>query len=222
MLRNTSIPISDDAAWKGIVEQHRAAIVDAKTKAAFDSVATMLAEMAPSPLAPLSDRTLITPPNAINASFSVRTVDGQPHWVFKDILPGGAAARAGIRAGDVLFSAGGKPVNPSLSGGATPGFEMHQNIQVVILRGDPPVELTVSLETPIPKYKDNPYSEPTALTTAIQAGNISYLRVSLFPGAIGIDFANELDSIFAGRFKNAERLIIDMRGNRAEALELSR
>ena len=37
--------------------------------------------------------------------------------------------------------------------------------------------------------------------------------MSLFPGAIGIDFANELDSIFAGRFKNADRLIIDMRGN---------
>jgi len=37
--------------------------------------------------------------------------------------------------------------------------------------------------------------------------------VSLFPGAIGIDFANEVDAIFAGRFKNADRLIIDVRGN---------
>jgi len=37
--------------------------------------------------------------------------------------------------------------------------------------------------------------------------------VSLFPGKIGIDFANELDSIFNGKFANAERLIIDLRGN---------
>jgi hypothetical protein len=44
-------------------------------------------------------------------------------------------------------------------------------------------------------------------------GNVAYLRVRLFPGAIGIDFANELDAIFGGRFKNAERLVIDMRGN---------
>ena len=73
--------------------------------------------------------------------------------------------------------------------------------------------MTISLETSAPKYKDNPYSEPTALATGTQTGNISYLRVSLFPGAIGIDFANELDSIFTGRFKNADRLIIDMRGN---------
>jgi len=78
----------------------------------------MLAEMAPSPLALLSDRTLITPPNAINASFSVWTVDGQLHWVFKDVLPGGVAARAGIKAGDVLLSVGGKPVNPFPSDGA--------------------------------------------------------------------------------------------------------
>ena len=80
---------------------------------------------------------------------------------------------------------------------------MQQSFQVVVLRGDPPEELTVSLQTPVPKYKDNPYSEPTALATGTQSGNIYYLRVSLFPGAIGIDFANELDSIFAGRFKNA-------------------
>jgi carboxyl-terminal processing protease len=35
--------------------------------------------------------------------------------------------------------------------------------------------------------------------------------VSLFPGAIGIDFANELDAIFGGRLKNVERLMIDLR-----------
>ena len=103
------------------MEQHRNSIVEADSEGGFEkAVATMLAEMAPSPLALLSDRTLITPPNAINASFSVRTIDGQPHWVFKDVLPGGVAARAGIKAGDVLLSVGGKPVNPSLSDGAQP------------------------------------------------------------------------------------------------------
>jgi C-terminal processing protease CtpA/Prc len=208
-------PNFDDAAWNGIVEQHRRTIVDAETEEAFEnSAATMLAEMAPSPLALLSDRTLITPPNAINASFSVRTIDGQPHWIFKDVLPGGVSARAGIRAGDVLLSIGGKPVRPPHSDGATtPSFEMQQEFSVAVLRGDPPDELNLALKTATPKYKDNPYSEPAALTTGTQTGNVAYLRVSLFPGAIGIDFVNELDSIFAGRFKNADRLIIDMRGN---------
>jgi carboxyl-terminal processing protease len=207
-------PKFDEAVWYSIVEHHRSSVLEASSDQAFEkAVATMLAEMPPSPLALLSDRTLIAPPNAINASFSVRTVEGEPHWVFKDVLPGGVAARAGIKAGDVLLSIGGRRVYPSVSDGAAPNFEMQQSFAVVILRGDPQDELTVTLQTATPKYKDNPYSEPTALSTGSQTGNIAYLRVSLFPGAIGIDFANELDAIFAGRFKNADRLIIDMRGN---------
>ena len=209
-------PNFDEAMWNRIVENHRRTVVEAQSEAAFErAVAAMLAEMAPSPLALLSDRTLIAPPNAINASFSVRTIDGEPYWVFKDVLPGGVAASAGIRAGDILVAIGGEPLRPSLSDGApaAPSFEMQHEFSIDVLRGDPPEALRLALKTAAPKYKDNPYSEPTALTTGAQTGNIAYLRVSLFPGAIGIDFANELDAIFAGRFKNANRLIIDMRGN---------
>ena len=205
-------PKFDEAAWNRIVDHHRGPILDANDNQAFErAVATMLAELPPSPLALLSERTLITPPNAINASFSIRTVDGQPHWVFKDVLPGGVAAKAGVMAGDILLAVDGKPVRPSVSDGATPSFEMEHTFSIVIIRADQ--ELTLTLETATPKYKDNPYSEPKALATGSQTGNVAYLRVSLFPGAIGIDFANELDAIFTGRFKNAERLVIDMRGN---------
>lgn len=209
-------PNFDETVWKGIVESHRKAAVEAQTETAFEgAIAAMLAEMAPSPLALLSNRTLITPPNAINASFSVRTIDGEPQWVFKDILPGGVAARAGVKAGDVLVAIGGEPMRPSLSDGSTaaPSFEMQHEFSVDVVRGDPPQRLRLGFKTATPKYKDNPYSEPDALTAGAQTNNTAYLRVSLFPGAIGIDFANELDSIFAGRFKNADRLIIDMRGN---------
>lgn len=205
-------PKFDDRVWAVIVDQHRKSVIDAETVPAFErAVAIMLAEMAPTPLGLLSQRTLIAPPNAINASFSIRTIDGEPYWVFKDVLPGGVAARAGIKAGDVLLSISGEPVRPSLSDGAAPHFEMQREFPVTLLRRDE--ELTVRLKTAAPKHKDNPYSEPAALTTGSQTNNVSYLRVSMFPGAIGIDFANELDRIFTGRFKNAGRLIIDMRGN---------
>jgi len=207
-------PNFDETEWNNIVEQHRRFILEAEGSPSFErAIATMLAELPPSPLALLSDRTLIAPPSAINASFSVRTIGDQPHWIFKDLLPGGVAARAGVKAGDVLVSIDGETVHPSISDGFSPHFEMRQEIPIVVLRGDPGEELSLTLHTAIPKYKDNPYSEPAALTTGTRTGNIAYLRVSMFPGAIGIDFANELDAIFAGRFKNAERLIIDMRGN---------
>src|SRR5579859_8085045 len=109
-------PNFDNATWDRVVEDHRKAIVKAEGERAFErAVAAMLAEMAPSPLALLSERTLIAPPNPINASFSVRTIDGEPYWVFKDILPGGVAAQAGVKAGDVLLAIGTEPVRPSLS-----------------------------------------------------------------------------------------------------------
>lgn len=209
-------PNFDETFWNRILENHRESVVEAQSEAAFErAVSAMLAEIAPSPLALLSGRTLIAPPNAINASFSVRTIEGEQYWVFKDVLPGGVAARAGIRAGDVLLAVGGIPTRPSLSDGAlpAPSFEMQHEFSIDLLRGDPPEELRLAFKTATPKYKDNPYSEPSALTAGSKTGNIAYLRVSLFPGAIGIDFANELDSIFAGRLKNADRLIIDMRGN---------
>ena len=207
-------PAFNEAAWNAIVERHRGTVVDANTTLAFENaIAAMLAELSPRTLGLLSDHTPITPRNAINASFSVHAVSGSPRWVFQDVLPGGVAARAGIKPGDVLLSAGDKPLQPSPSNGHTPAFEMHQQIPVVISRGNPPKEMTLTLETATPKYKDNPYSEPTALSAGSQAGEIAYLRVSLFPGKIGIDFANELDSIFGGRFQNADRLIVDLRGN---------
>jgi carboxyl-terminal processing protease len=207
-------PNFDETGWSTIVDQHRQFVVEAENGPSFEkAVATMLAELPPSPLALLSDRTLIAPPNAINASFSVRTINDQPYWVFKDVLPDGVAARAGVKAGDVLISIRGEAVYPSVSDGFSPNFEMQQEIPIVILRGDPAEELGLVLQTAVPKYKDNPYSEPAALTTGTRTGNIAYLRVSMFPGAIGIDFANELDAIFGGRFKNADRLIVDMRGN---------
>jgi len=207
-------PAFNEAAWNATVERHRGTVVDANTTLAFENaIAAMLSELSPRTLGLLSDHTPITPRNAINASFSVHAVSGSPHWVFQDVLPGGVAARAGIKPGDVLLSAGDKPLQPSPSNGHTPAFEMHQQIPVVISRGNPPKEMTLTLETATPKYKDNPYSEPTALSAGSQAGEIAYLRVSLFPGKIGIDFANELDFIFGGRFQNADRLIVDLRGN---------
>jgi carboxyl-terminal processing protease len=207
-------PSFDNAAWQTIVNKNRAAILDASSTPAFEAaIGKMLAELSRTSLGLLSDHTPITPRNAINASFSVQQVSGELRWVFQDVLPGGVAARAGARPGDLLLIAAGKSIYPTAQDSPEPLFEMHQNISIVVSRGAPPKEISLTLETPTPKYKDNPYSEPHALTVGSQAGDVAYLKVSLFPGKIGIDFANELDSIFRGRFQSADRLIIDLRGN---------
>jgi hypothetical protein len=77
-------PNFDETLWNRVVENNRKVVLDAESDTAFErAVARMLVEMAPNPLALLLDRALIAPPNAINASFSVRTIDGETHRVFK-------------------------------------------------------------------------------------------------------------------------------------------
>ena len=207
-------PAFNEAAWQEIVRRNRTAIVAAHDTVGFEeAVSKMLTELSPRTLGLLSDHAPITPRNAINASFAVEPVGSELRWVFQDVLPGGVAARAGLRPGDVLLSADGKPFQPATSDAAGPSFEMHRSIAILVSRGTPPEEVATTLETATPRYKDNPYSEPAALTAKFLPNGIAYLKVSLFPGKIGIDFAKELDSIFSGKFANAERLIIDLRGN---------
>jgi len=207
-------PAFDKAAWNAIVSRHRSTIVESGNTEAFEkAVGAMLAELSPKTLGLLSDRTPINPRNAINASFSIQTISKALRWVFQDVLPGGVAARAGVRPGDVLLTAAGKSMTPPAASAAEPPFEMHHTIPITLARGTPVKEVSLVLKTGTPKYKDNPYSDLTALTAGSQGNGISYLKVSLFPGKIGIDFANELDSIFRGRFASADRLIVDLRGN---------
>ncbi len=207
-------PAFNEATWQEIVRRNRTAIVAAHDTVGFEeAVSKMLTELSPRTLGLLSDHAPITPRNAINASFAVETVGSELRWVFQDVLPGGIAARAGLRPGDVLLSAAGKRLQPTPPDAAEPSFEMQSRIPIIASRGNPPQEVATTLETTTPKYKDNPYSEPTALTAEFLPSGIAYLKVGIFPGKIGIDFANELDSIFSGKFANAERLIIDLRGN---------
>lgn len=206
-------PAFDKTAWDRIVQRHRSAVINASDAETFEKTVTeMLAELSPRTLGLLSEKTKINPRNAINASFSVQSLDGRLRWVFQDVLPGGVAEKAGGQTGDVLLTAAGKEMLPSSDEALEPPFEMGHTIPVTVSRGQPSEVATLSLSTGNPKYKDNPYSEPTAVTSRSLNG-VAYLRVSLFQGKVGIDFANEVDSLFRGSFVSTDKLIIDLRGN---------
>ncbi|WP_035353010.1 S41 family peptidase [Edaphobacter aggregans] len=205
-------PAFNQGLWEQIVARNRERIVNAASTEAFEkSVADMLHELSPKTLGLLSKRTPINPRNAINASFSVQRVDDGLRWVFQDILPEGVAAQAGAKSGDILLTAIGKEMRPASQTAGEPPFEMSHEISMTVRRGSSDIQY--SLRTGDPKYKDNPYSDLKALTASTLDGGIAYLRVSLFPGKIGIDFANELDRIFQGPLALLDRLIVDLRGN---------
>lgn len=205
-------PAFDQKAWQAIVSRHRNSILDATTAEAFEkAVAAMLTELSPKTLGLLSKQTPITSRNAINASFSVQNAFDGLRWVFQDVLPGGVAAQAGVKSGDILLTAADKEMRPAAETSVEPPFEMAHSIPITVRRGNSQAEYT--LQTGNPKYKDNPYSDLKAVTASTLDDGIAYLKVSLFQGKVGIDFANELDALFSGRFASTKGLIIDLRGN---------
>ena len=197
--------------WGDIVARNKPSILAAGSTEAFElAVTSMFEELDSSGLGILGEHTKITPRNAINASFhKVDTAHEGSRWVFQDVLPGGVAERAGVRPGDALVSAAGQEIIPPLR----PAFSMGENTPAVISRNGTRKETRLSLVTPTPKYKDNPYAEPQSITASVITDSTATVKVSLFPGKIGIDFANHLRDLFSKELAHVERLVIDLRGN---------
>jgi C-terminal processing protease CtpA/Prc len=197
--------------WNQIVSRHTDSIVQADTVDGFEAAVTsMLQDLNTSGMGLLGPTTKITPRSAINASFRrVETATDGARWVFQDVLPGGVAARAGVRPGDALISAYGIDV----ASVQPPAFPMGERIPIVVSRNGDRTEKHLDLATADPKYKDNPYSEPDSVTAGIASDSVGTVKVSLFPGKIGIDFANHVDTVFREKIPNVKRLVIDLRGN---------
>ena len=197
--------------WVQIVDQNREVILNADSNVAFEgAVNEMLGEMRSTGLGLLGPETRIAPRNSINASFcAVETPEEGPRWVFQDVLPGGVADRAGIKPGDALIEISGVDTKPP----RTPEFLMNAKTSIVVSKTGSRRDIEVDLTTQRPKYKDNPYSEPRSAAAQMREGIAAVLKIGLFPGLIGIDFANAITALFTSKIKDARRLVIDLRGN---------
>jgi C-terminal processing protease CtpA/Prc len=89
---------------------------------------------------------------------------------------------------------------------------MDTQTQVVIRRGASSGTDMVSLATPKPKHRDNPTAEPRAVVASVNEG-VGILKVSLFPGKLGVDFARDVSNAIETKLKGVDALIIDLRGN---------
>jgi carboxyl-terminal processing protease len=204
-------PLFNGKDWKQIVAKNRDAVLNADSNTAFEAaIMNMLAEMHATGLGLLSPDTEIAPRNSINASFrAIETTSEGLRWVFQDVLPGGVAQRAGLRSGDALITVDGIEMNPPNA----PAFHMNRKIPIVVSQTDGRRSMEIDLTTLKPKYQDNPYSEPTSLVADMCNNTIGTMKVSLFPGLIGIDFANAVSTIISDKLKSSNRLVIDLRGN---------
>src|SRR5262249_29253959 len=69
-----------------------------------------------------------------------------------------------------------------------------------------------TLNVPSPKSKNHPVIVPKAVLCSQLPEGIGWLKVTMFPGAVGIDLAKMFDTAFA-HLRDSTRLVVDLRGN---------
>ena len=143
---------------------------------------------------------------AIGATFSRIDISGESNWVAQDVHEGGPAESAGLQSGDILKSVDGKPILPP----EQPTFAMGRTWSLEIQRGED--DLTLCVAVPEPRSRKQPYCEPKAVIAKTLEGNVGYLKVTIFPGLLGLAVAREIDSAIA-TLSSCDRLIIDLRGH---------
>jgi carboxyl-terminal processing protease len=145
--------------------------------------------------------------HAINATLQRIGENGSERWMFQDVHQGGPAFAAGIRPGDLLLECGGREVRPPND--LTFSVSESANLLIEKLHGE---VQKVNVQLPMPKSQKHPVTAPQAVTIERLSDEIGLLRVAMFPGAIGIDVAKDIDHGITA-LDGCNRLIVDLRGN---------
>ncbi len=199
--------LGDD--WQCAVEQHRVAIETAPTQDAFEhEMSALLQRLKTSHLGffhgagrRASSRA------ALSATYLADETAYGSRWIFQDVHDGGAAALAGVQAGNILLRVSGKEIMPP----EHPAFPMGSVSELIIVANDGQ-ERTLSVDVARPKGKKLQFIEPTLVQSRKLDGTTGYLKVAMFPGMIGVEIANAMSTAVA-QLGDIRRLIIDLRGN---------
>src|ERR1700689_4417158 len=142
---------------------------------------------------------------AISATLFKAEDDGRSCWIFQDVHPGGAAFKAGVQPGDILLRVGENEIAPP----ELPLFPLGETTPVDIKRRDC-AHVRLRIEVPKSKTKERPLIELKPVSF-VKDGSVGWLKVCMFPGAIGIDVARDIDKAIESL--DCEELVIDLRGN---------
>jgi carboxyl-terminal processing protease len=202
-------PAMNGVDWKALVQDRRDQILACDGAEAFEKeVHKLVAELKTSHTGfRHAGMRNIPARHAINATLQRFAVNGTERWMFQDVHRGGPAYLAGIRPGDLLLGTGEREIRPpedlTFSAGGS------AELAIETLDGD--IEW-VKLRLPMPKSKKHSVTAPESVHAEMLTDEIGLLKVAMFPGAIGIDVAKDIDRGIAA-LNGCSRLIVDLRGN---------
>ena len=145
--------------------------------------------------------------HAIAATFMRCDFDGEKRWMFQDVHEGGPAHTAGLRPGDILLQVRNRELKPP----EPPIFPVGDDSQYAVQKPDGK-RIVGQLHVPSPRSKSHPVIVPKAVLCSQLPDGIGWLKVTMFPGAVGIDLAHMFDTAIS-HLKDSTRLIVDLRGN---------
>jgi carboxyl-terminal processing protease len=202
-------PGLNGANWTALVAEHSDRILAAPSAEPFEKEIQTLVGALRTSHTGFFHRSGRTVParHAINATFKACRIGTDQLWVFQDVHEGGTAHILEIEPGDVLLKIDGRPINPP----AQPVFRMAAPFEFTIRKRDGRL-LSTPAVTPKPISGKRPIAEPKALSARALESNIGYIKIRIFPGAIGIDLAADIDHAIKS-LGHCDRLIVDLRGN---------
>jgi C-terminal processing protease CtpA/Prc len=212
----------DYASWSQRFDSKSVELLDAELPQFEAGITELLQELRSSHTGFFNKRpSRLLSQHTINATLSAFDENGDNRWYFLDVFEDGPADKAGIKPGDALHKVDGiaysSPDQPPFRTGC-----MHL-LSVSGANGESQRDLSLV----IPRTKGTkdvpPILPPKSIVHSMIAPGVGMLKISWFPGAMGLAFAKSLDkSITDLKAKGCNRLIIDLRGNIGGGLGFAR
>lgn len=202
-------PGMNGANWEELSKARRDQILQSPNDEKFEKqIQDLLAELKTSHTGFRHSKSAKIPGrHAIAATFMRYKFDGEERWMFQDVHEGGPAHAAGLRPGDILLQVRNRELMPP----EPPIFPVGEDSQYAVQKPDGK-RVEGNLIVPSPRSKSHPVIVPKAVLCSQLPDGIGWLKVTMFPGAVGIDLAKMFDAAIA-HLKDSTRLIVDLRGN---------
>ncbi len=186
--------------WRSLVQQARDGILQTTNPVFFESrVQALLEQLAVQPVGIFHRNRAKVP---VHHVLRATLYPHEDEWVFQDVQEDGPAFAAQIKPGDTLLAVNDTPVTPP----EPVRFPASAPSSILIRRRNGNEERIVPQALPPDEARRN------SVRTALLDDGVGYLKITRFPGLVGVDMARDIDAAVQ-TLSECRSLVVDLRGN---------